>query len=173
MSENKEEVTEIATEEMPEAPQLERQVSIGSGSAETVESAVVNATTNQVWGELLGLSFSFWNIVESCEPAEGTHSCEVGGMHTLTFKDGSVWVIELRELSQLHNSLTFQVITAEPALSVSSVLHTLKVQRVTLTDQAFVTWSTQFSIDATGEILEDSRFKRQDALTDLASHFSS
>jgi len=99
--------------------------------------------------------------------------CCVGGMHTITFKDGMVWTVEVREISLQYKRIAFELITSEPPLGVTSVQHTIQCHTVTTTNQTYVNWSTDYSIDVTGPILEDSRFKKQDALNDLISAASS
>jgi hypothetical protein len=53
----------------------------------------------------------------------------------------------------------------EPALPVSSVLHTFSLKKVTAANQTFIEWSTDFSNDAGAEVILDSKFKKLDVST--------
>lgn len=44
---------------------------------------------------------------------------------------------------------------SEPALNVTSVVHTITVHKVTNNNTAFVQWDSDFSNDATSEVLLD------------------
>ena len=88
----------------------------------------------------------------------------------LVFKDSQNWTIQLREISGIHKSITFEVIVSEPAASVSSMIHTISLKSVsTNPNTTYVEWVTDFSNDATAETVMDSSFKRQDAFADLAA----
>ena len=68
--------------------------------------------------------------------------------------------------------ITYSVISSEPALSYTSVLSTIRLYAVTSganEGSTFVQWSANFSSDADAGVIEDARFKRTEALTDLAS----
>eukprot|EP01041_Mallomonas_annulata_P008401 gene8401-17318_t len=132
-----------------------------------VESAVINAPLSKVWPEVSSLNFSFWGLVESCQPIQDGGSNTIGSTFQITFKDGVKMTIQLAELSQITHSLTFEVISSDPPSLVSSVLHTISLRRVTADNSTFVEWITDFSNDATADIISDSTYKRKDALRDL------
>lgn len=48
-----------------------------------------------------------------------------------------------------------QIVESEPALNVTSVVHTITVHKVTNNNTAFVQWDSDFSNDATSEVLLD------------------
>ena len=52
-------------------------------------------------------------------------------------------------------------------MPVTSVIHTISLRRITASNATFVEWITDFSNDATVEIVSDSSFKRLDAFKDL------
>ena len=88
----------------------------------------------------------------------------------LIFKDSQNWTIQLREISSIQKSITFEVIVSEPAASVSSIIHTISLKPITTNPHAtFVEWVTDFSNDCTAETVMDSSYKRQDAFADLAA----
>lgn len=51
---------------------------------------------------------------------------------------------------------------SNPDLSVSSVIHSLNLKRVTANNTTFLEWTTDFSNDATAEVIQDSKFKKLD-----------
>jgi hypothetical protein len=61
------------------------------------------------------------------------------------------------------------VISSEPASSVTSAIHTISLKKVSAQNATFIEWVTDFSNDATAEIVSDSRFKRLEAFTNLAT----
>ena len=77
----------------------------------------------------------------------------------------------ISEISQLVRSLAFEVLAAEPAVGFSSVIHTLKVTEITSDNTSFVQWTSEFSGDATNEVVLDSKFKRLEAFKNLQAQF--
>mmetsp|Transcript_28364 Transcript_28364/g.28657 ORF Transcript_28364/g.28657 Transcript_28364/m.28657 type:complete len:152 (+) Transcript_28364:153-608(+) len=133
-----------------------------------VESAVIQAPISDVWSAVSSLNFSFWGLIDGTTPVDAsTKSNTVGGTFLMKFRDGVTWTIQLSELSMITNSLTFEVICCEPASLVSSVAHTISLKRITSDNTTFIEWTTDFSNDATAEIISDSQYKRKDALRDL------
>eukprot|EP00937_MAST-01D_sp_MAST-1D-sp2_P008224 g8224.t1 len=113
------------------------------------------------------MSFDWWPLVDSCVLVEGASAQQCGSTHTLGFKDGTTWTIQLREFSELRHTLSFDVIASEPALQVASALHSLSLTRVTLDNTTFVQWTTDFTNDAGIAVVQDSRYKKLDAFTGL------
>jgi len=132
------------------------------------ESAVVAAPVETVWGLMKAMTFSWWGLVESCVLASGETPNTLGATFTLTFTDGAVWTIQLTEISDASRSLTFEVITAEPAVSVTSAIHSISIKKITKTNSSAVFWTTDYSNDVTAEVIADSSFKKLDAFDTLA-----
>merc|ERR1711924_500402 len=65
--------------------------------------------------------------------------------------------------------VTWEVTESEPAAPVFSATHTIICSRVTTTNQCFVSWNTDFSSDATPAVIEDSKWKKDDAFKQLSS----
>jgi len=79
-------------------------------------------------------------------------------------------VIAIRELSSISNSVTFEVIESQPESKVTSVIHTISLKKVSGGNNsggAFVEWVSDFSSDATADVISDSSFKRREAFSDL------
>ena len=94
---------------------------------------------------------------------------KVGSTFNLQFHDGMSWTIELREVSDLNRSITFEIIESNPGLHVTSTQHTISLKRVSASNHTFIEWEVRFSNDVSADIIEDSRFKRLEGFRDLAA----
>jgi hypothetical protein len=148
--------------------------SSGKGIAttnEVIESAVIRAPLSHVWHFIKLPKFhTFWSAIEKSEHVKGTsHETDVVRW---TFKDGSVVEVKQDEHSNLDHFITYSVINTEPNLTYSSVVSTIRCWAVTsgeLEDTTFVRWTSKFSSDADIGVIEDAKYKRRDALKDLAA----
>ena len=86
---------------------------------------------------------------------------------------GAKWIIDIRELSSINYSITFEVIDCQPESLVASAIHTITLKKITSTNGTFIEWVSDFSSDATTEVVMDSTFKRREAFTDLEKAASS
>jgi len=139
-------------------------------STSTVESTVISGAAGDVWDKIKAMNFSWWNLVKEVKQTAG-HHMQVGSTYEFYFVDGSKWDIVISEISQLVRSLAFEVLAAEPAVGFSSVIHTLKVTEITSDNTSFVQWTSEFSGDATNEVVLDSKFKRLEAFENLKNCF--
>ncbi|KAL8351575.1 hypothetical protein RB598_006385 [Gaeumannomyces tritici] len=118
-------------------------------AASVVESAVIDASLAQVWHLIKLQDFGkFWSKLDKSE-----------------------WVKQ-EEHSTINHYITYSVITASPELSYTSVLSTVRLFPITSgkhEGHTFVQWSGQFSSDADAGVIEDAKFKRREALSDLAA----
>lgn len=67
--------------------------------------------------------------------------------------------------------ITYSVISSQPALSYTSVVSTIRLYPITSgkhEGHTYITWSGNFSSDADAGVIEDAKFKRREALADLA-----
>ncbi|GAA5834566.1 hypothetical protein JCM11251_007041 [Rhodosporidiobolus azoricus] len=136
-----------------------------------VESTVIKAPLASVWHLIKLQDFSkWWSALQSSGPAPKGVSDEAD-VFEWKFTDGTTLHVKQEEHSSLRHSISYSVITSEPALSYSSVISTITLYAVTAGDDAgstFVQWTGQFSSDATAETVEDAKYKRREALADLA-----
>ncbi|MEE4247842.1 MAG: hypothetical protein V2I33_20790 [Kangiellaceae bacterium] len=137
-----------------------------------VESTVINCKADMLWAKFRDQKWDelLPERVQSVTWGEGGPH-QIGATFTITYTDGSVWTYCVTEISDPGRLITTEVLASEPALHVHSVINSIKVRRVTSTDQAFVTWTTDFSNDVTAEIIADNKYKKIDAFETLASHF--
>lgn len=138
---------------------------------EVIESAVIRAPLSHVWHFIKLPDFQkFWSAIKSAEHVKGTSS--ETDVVKWTFKDGSIVEVKQDEHSNLDHFITYSVINSEPELSYSGVVSTIRCWAVTsgeFADSTFVRWSSKFASDADLGVIEDAKYKRQDALNDLAT----
>ncbi|KAK3725395.1 hypothetical protein LTR37_000365 [Vermiconidia calcicola] len=135
-----------------------------------VESAVIRAPLSHVWHYIKLQDFSkFWHTIEKSDFVKG--AAEEADIVKWSFKDGTVLEVKQEEHSTINHFITYSVITSQPELTYSSVLSTIRCYAVTSGDlegSTFVEWSGNFSSDADAGVIQDAKFKRREALADLA-----
>lgn len=138
-------------------------------STSVVESAVIKAPLSHVWHFIKLQDFSsFWSALKSSEFAESQKETDVVRW---TFKDGSVLEVKQEEHSSINHYITYSVITSQSELSYTSVISTIRCYAVTSGEHensTFVEWTGNFSSDADAGVIQDAKFKRREALADLA-----
>ncbi|KAL1845174.1 hypothetical protein VTK73DRAFT_974 [Phialemonium thermophilum] len=139
-------------------------------STSVVESAVIRAPLSHVWHYIKLQDFpQFWSALDKAEFVRGVSNDT--DVVRWTFKDGSVLEVKQEEHSTINHYITYSVITAQPDLPYSSVLSTIRCYPVTsgeLEGSTYVEWTGHFSSDADASVIQDAKFKRRDALADLA-----
>merc|ERR1712169_148891 len=139
-----------------------------------IESAVIEAPFSDVWHLIKLQDFAkFYSALEKSEWVKGTSPDT--DIVRWTFKDGTVLEVKQEEHSTIEHYITYSVISSQPAISYSSVVSTVRAYPITSGSQAghtFVTWSGNFSSDADAGVIEDAKFKRREALADLAKAVS-
>merc|ERR1719336_498015 len=90
----------------------------------------------------------------------------------ICYSDNTIQKIRKLGFSMLDMSITWEVIESEPAAPTFSAVHTIQCHRVTTTNACFMSWSTDFSNDCTVAVIEDSKWKKSDAFTQLQDFLS-
>lgn len=142
-------------------------------STHVEESAIIHAPVVAVWAAVAPLRFDWLPTVQASQEGGGNNPAGVGGItlgstHTLTFKDGTEWTVQIMEASLIHNSISFEVVGSEPAASFSSSVHTIACRRVTATNHTLISWTTDYSNDVTADVVLDSAYKKKEAFSALA-----
>ncbi|KAH9885519.1 hypothetical protein F4778DRAFT_760747 [Xylariomycetidae sp. FL2044] len=139
-------------------------------STSVVESAVIKAPLSHVWHHIKLQNFSdFWSALKSSAFVKGTS--DETDVVVWEFTDGTKLEVKQEEHSTINHYITYSVITAKPELTYTSVLSTIRCYAVTsgeLEGSTFVEWTGNFSSDADAGVIQDAKFKRRDALADLA-----
>ncbi|KAJ4318015.1 hypothetical protein N0V84_007069 [Fusarium piperis] len=135
-----------------------------------IESAVIEAPFSDVWHLIKLQDFAkFYSALEKSEWVKGTSPDT--DIVRWTFKDGTVLEVKQEEHSTIEHYITYSIISSQPALTYTSAVSTVRLYAVTSGEhagQTFVTWTGNFSSDADADAIEDAKFKRREALTDLA-----
>ncbi|KAM0713734.1 hypothetical protein Q7P37_010696 [Cladosporium fusiforme] len=139
-------------------------------STSVSESAVIRAPLSHVWHLIKIQDFAkFWSALSSSEFVKGAN--EETDVVKWTFKDGTVLEVKQEEHSTINHYITYSVITSQPALTYTSVVSTIRAYAVTSGDlegSTFVEYTGNFSSDADAGVIQDAKFKRREALADLA-----
>ncbi|OCL03481.1 Bet v1-like protein [Glonium stellatum] len=143
-------------------------------STSVTESAVIEAPMSAVWHLIKLQNFaSFWSKLEKSEWVKGVS--EETDIVKWMFKDGTVLEVKQEEHSAIDHYITYSVISSKPALTYTAVVSTVRCYPVTSgkhEGHTFVTWTGNFSSDADAGVIEDAKFKRREALADLAQAVS-
>ncbi|KAK5110467.1 hypothetical protein LTR62_005818 [Meristemomyces frigidus] len=139
-------------------------------STSVVESAVIQAPLSKVWHFIKLQDFSKFNTaIKTSSFVKGAN--EETDIVKWTFNDGTVLEVKQEEHSTINHYITYSVITSQPELSYSSVLSTIRCFAVTAGEcegQTYVEWTGNFSSDASAGVIQDAKYKRREALADLA-----
>ncbi|KAJ2844034.1 hypothetical protein J3B02_005089 [Coemansia erecta] len=130
------------------------------------ESRVIKAPLGKVWAIIKTMNFSFWSLVKSVESSSSSQ--QIGSTHTATFTDGTTQVYRVVEFSEINNSLTYEIIDSQPAIGVLSATNRIRVYPVTADDTTFVQWTSDFAAQGSQEAVEDAKYKKLEALSELA-----
>jgi hypothetical protein len=126
------------------------------------ESAVIPASVEKTWGLIRPLDFSYHpNVVSAEIDGKASHD-EVGVTKLISYKDGTKQRVKLIGLSDATYSLSWDLIESDPPVAYSSCSHTIRLRRVTDSNQTFITWTTDYSKDASLEVTEDQRHKQRE-----------
>jgi hypothetical protein len=108
------------------------------------------APLSHVWHFIKLQDFNkFWSALDKSEHSKGTS--EETDVVKWQFKDGTVIEVKQEEHSSLNHYITYSVITANPALSYTSAVSTIRCYAVTSGENensTFVQWTGNFSSDA-------------------------
>ncbi|SMQ47834.1 unnamed protein product [Zymoseptoria tritici ST99CH_3D7] len=139
-------------------------------STSVVESAVIKAPLAAVWHHIKLEQFNTWySAIKQSDYVKGASPDT--DVVKWTFNDGTVLEVKQEEHSSISHYITYSIISSQPALSYSSVLSTIRCYPVTSGENegsTFVEWTGNFSSDAGADVIQDAKFKRRDALADLA-----
>ena len=149
-------------------PTLARVKSTVPCTCTNTESCVLPANISAVWEKI-----RFWKletlapgIVTSTEWTDGDAG-RVDSVVKISYANGATWFWRVTELSERNTTLAYELVAAEPATSVSSIVGEMKLSAVTDSDQTFMQWSTEYSNDVDAEFMGDARWKKRDLFTEM------
>jgi len=133
------------------------------------ESAIIEAPIDRVWAAVKPVDFHFLKSVSKHSLLDKANANTVGGVREILYKDNTKQSLRLLELSEAQRFVTWDVIASLPALTYSSVIHTVKLRRVTEDNHTFVQFTSDYSKDANQDVILDSKYKKTEFFKDLAS----
>ena len=66
----------------------------------------------------------------------------------------------MREISDMHHTFAYEVVTSEPSLSVSSLNGIIRLKPVTFDNTVLIEWETEYSNDADANLIADQKYKK-------------
>jgi len=132
------------------------------------ESGVVQQTIDRVWEAVRPLDFKFLSSVSKCEVEGGVSAAKLGSIRRVRYQDGTVQRFRLVELSDAHNTITYEVLSSEPVLTYLSAVHTIALTRISTLNQTLVELISDFSKDAGSDVIQDSKYKKLEFLQGLS-----
>lgn len=129
-------------------------------------STLVDATAQSVYEMIRPLHFKWLSTVTSAREDE-----EVKDVFNVAYSDNTVQTIQLTEYSDLDLEVGWEVVMSDPPVHCASQMHTIRCLRITDTQSCCVTWNTEFSKDATLEVIHDCKWKKEDAFESLKRMF--
>ena len=147
---------------------LQRVKSMVPCTCTNTESTVLPANLQTVWQKFR------WFKLEEIAPSliTGTEwtDGEAGRVDStvkVSYADGSAWYLRVTELSERNHTLGYELIMAEPATSVSSIVGEFKMSAVTDSEQTFLQWNTEYSNDVDADFIGDARWKKRDLFAEI------
>ena len=127
------------------------------------ESCVLPVKLEDCWTK-----FRYWkldevapSVVSATEWTDGAAG-RVDSTVKISYTNGATWWLRVTELSERNHTLAYELIQADPATSVSSIVGELSFLAVTDADQTFMQWSTEYSNDVDADFIGDARWKKRD-----------
>merc|ERR1712137_1029362 len=139
-----------------------------------LESAIVPGDLSTVWSLIRQMNFKFSKQVIQAKREEGD---EVGslGVYSIAYADNTVQTMRITEISErLPNSrsIGMEFVASDPPVSYSGRMDTLTLHGVTTEKAVFIEFSSEFTSDASLEVLEDSKYKKRDFFEELKAFLS-
>ena len=158
---------------MVDAPSLSKQKSTVPTSCTQVESTVLPVSITKAWSSFRGLDLATVapKIVSSSEFISGAEG-QVGSVVKISYTSGAVWELRVIEFSERNHVVAYEILSTEPAHSVTSIQGEFKFSEVTDEDHVFVQWTTEFSNDADYTIIADQKYKKQDFFAQVKANLS-
>jgi hypothetical protein len=143
-------------------------------SCHQVESTVLPYPVEKAWECLKSLDFPklFPSHVKTVKFTNGSPA-EVGSVFEVSYADGAVWTNRLLEVSEHRRVLTWELISASPEITFSSMLTTIRLLKVTSDNTTYLQWDTDYSNDVNSHIVQDGKFKKLECFKDLKNCCSS
>ncbi|CAG9317602.1 unnamed protein product [Blepharisma stoltei] len=136
------------------------------------EATLLDQNPGIVWGMIKNLQFDVlcpsWIANVHWEQGEPG---KVGSVVTFEYTDGAKWQFQVSEISDIKNTIVFELIEANPPAMATGILNKITIHKETLNNKTFLIWETIFSTDTTTEVILDNKFKKVDFLVSMSRYF--
>eukprot|EP00927_Polykrikos_kofoidii_P055318 TRINITY_DN4958_c0_g1_i1.p1 TRINITY_DN4958_c0_g1~~TRINITY_DN4958_c0_g1_i1.p1 ORF type:complete len:151 (+),score=31.98 TRINITY_DN4958_c0_g1_i1:93-545(+) len=137
------------------------------------ESAVIPADLDTVWTQIKSMGFKFCKNVSQSTREDGDTGL---GQYNIAYTDSTVQTLRITEIAErLPNkrSLGMELMSSDPAVSYSSRMDQIILTSITAaaSPSTFIEFSSDFSSDASNEVIQDSKFKKLEFFRDLIELF--
>jgi len=140
-----------------------------------VESVVVPGTLDAIWSLIAPMTFKFSKRVSQASvESDGSNPL---GTCNICYSDNTVQTMRITEISErLPNtrSIGMEYISSDPPMSYGARMDQIVLKAITHADKpmTYVEFSSDFSSDASMEVIEDSKFKKHEFFNDLSAFVS-
>ena len=152
---------------------LQRVKSMVPCSSTNTESCVISAKIDAVWAKI-----RYWkldevapSIISGTEWTDGDAG-RVDSTVKLSYVNGATWYWRVTELSERNHTIAYELIQAEPAISVSSIVGEISLSSVTDDDTTFMQWNTEYSNDVDADFIGDAKWKKRDMFAAIKATFA-
>merc|ERR1712080_64942 len=151
-----------------------------ASAAHNLESCILNMSVEDAWAAIREMDFKWWSKVvqnSQLESKEAT-SADVGATRNIGYK-GCTQKIQITEISDTARQIRWTLVASDPAITYSSRNDRIKVTNVTApiikgqvnqdkgNERCFIQWETDFSNDATVQVISDCKYKKHEAFAHL------
>jgi len=141
-------------------------------TARVYESAIVAKPIDLVWAALRNADYAYSTHVVNVELEGKADWDDVGGVRKVTYTDRTVQKLRLTELSDTNHTFTVELLESSPAVTYLSVVHTLRLKRVSHDNSTLVELISDFSKDASPAVISDSKYKKLDAFKHIRDYLA-
>ena len=141
-------------------------------SCTNTETTVLPVRLADCWNK-----FRYWkleevapSVVASTEWTDGAAG-RVDSTVKISYTNGATWWLRVTELSERNHTLAYELVQAEPATSVSSIVGELCFEAITDGDQTYMRWSTEYSNDVDADFMGDAKWKKRDLFAAIKQTF--
>jgi len=135
-------------------------------SSRVWQSCIIDATIDRVWAVIRPLDLVYLPTVSTVELDAKDREDTVGTERTIYYnvnnKERTVQRIRLLELSDSRHEISWEIVSSTPPIDFLSANYTIRLRRVTESSKTFLEMTSDFSRDASPNVIEDARYKQKD-----------
>ncbi len=144
----------------------------GVASCMMRESCMMNVPVGTAWEAFKTFQFEKMapSVITSTKFVEG-NPAQIGSTYQVNYKDGTKVTYMIVELSELRRKVTIDMIECTPKQSFSSMLTTIKFEKITNDDTTYICWEALFSNDVSADMVKCKKDRVMQLFKDFKSYF--